>query len=760
MKHFFLSLAAAFVGLGLQAQTSVPTSWDCSSGTPPTGWTFVQTGGSGATNYTASSACDGISALRLDAQNEALIIFCGQQPGAVSYQIGGSSSGAAFQGTFVVQESVDGVSYTDMATYADGDLSVTACLSASVTPTNPLSRYIRFYFSEKVSGYNVKLDEVSIAAPSLTVASIEVKQGTTTILNGGICEPFNGSTVDFTINNLGTVDPLNVSDIQFSGINADAFSVVSPTLPFVVNPSGSTTLTLAFNPTVTGTNIADIAISSDDADDPTFSFTLYGVNGTFATEPTTEIGIVNFPVNKSYRIVAAFNGTILSEDILGGYVVLRSDNGPITTAPADGQMYQRGMNIGSAKVVYAGRPENDNVTVNSRYVTAGTMYHFAVFPYSGSGSFTNYINTINESMVTTPATMVSGTEYSSVNVTAPSFITDLKAVINPHNSIFYSNYGPVMINLFQARDTFAVVGANTFKRVINCAYSGETKLFNDPFDWSGTGYSREHSFPHSWMPSFPADNPEQPEYNDYHHLYATRQTNVNDLRCNYPFGEVVTVETQFLEGTIGLDANGHRVYEPRDAHKGRAARALMYMSTCYDSETADFSFNRPVGQQCLSVQINYAQDQNVMKKWHFQYPPDNYDVARNDFLDSLQQNRNPFVDQPDYACYIDFLTMSKIDNPSNPCYDTAQSVNDAVQLNLLAYPNPSNGSVRISWKGYGESLQLRIVDLTGRTVFTKVCAASQEVQVEDFQAGFLSQGIYQIQLIGNKAQSAIPLVVQ
>lgn len=761
MKKIFALVASALAFCQLQAQTPVPTSWDCTGATPPTGWTFVATGGNGNTNYTADAACDGVSSLRLDAQNEALIIFCGQQPGAVSYQIGGTAGGGptSFDGTFSVQESVDGVAYTDMAVYVDGDLSITSCLSETVTPSNPQSRYIRFIFSEKLPGCNVKLDEISIAVPSVQEASIEVQQSNTTILNGGICTPFNSASVTFAVNNLGSNEALVVSAINFDGANAGAFSVTSPTLPFTVDPGESVDLVLSFQPSTPGTNVAEITLESNDADDAQFSFSLYGVNGTLATEPATAVSNLETVVNKSYRTVLSITGSILSEDILGGIVVLRSEGSPITSPPADGQTYSRGMTVGNAKVVFSGRPDAATFEVNARYVLAGKTYYFAAYPYSGGGSFTNYREQATPITVASPATMVNANEYNSVNTGSPTFVTDLKAVINPHNSIFYSNYAPVMVNLWQARDTFAVVGANTFTRVINCAYSGETKLFNNPFDWTGTGYSREHTFPHSWMPSFPADNPEQPEYNDYHNLYPTRQTNVNDIRCNYPFGEVVTVEVNFLEGTLGLDASGRRVYEPRDEHKGRAARALMYMATCYNGSAATFNFNNPVGKQCLNTPISYPQDQNVIKKWHFQYPPDGFDVSRNDFLDSVQTNRNPFVDQPDYACYIDFLTMSKVDNPETPCYDTTTSVNHAVNMHLSVFPNPTNGAFRISWMGNGEALDLQILDMTGRVVFRRREASGNGVNLIDLNADTLPKGIYRIQLNGTRSSAGLPLVV-
>jgi hypothetical protein len=766
MKKLLTIVASLLLLSEMNAQTSVPTSWDCSSGTPPTGWTFNDLGGTGGTNYTGPASCDGSSSLRLNLDEESLVIFFGEQPGTFSYLINGNyaSDTAVWVGTFTIDESVDGVNWTNIKTYTTGGELMVGngdCLNESYNFQNPNSRYLRFYYANKEPNFNIRLDEISIAEPIITAATIAVNANGITVLDGGVAPPFGGNSVTYTITNEGTEETLEISGITLGGIDAGTFAVTSPSsLPASILPGASLDLVLSFNPNAgQASHTASVQIASNDASNPAFNFTIYGVNGTIATEPAQAVSNIQFPINKSYRTQIAFNGNAVASDALGGYVVVRSENGAVDSAPQDGMVYQRGQMIGDAKVVYSGRPNSDNVSIVPTYVLAGKTYHFAAFPYAGSGTFTNYLNTINSVSVTSPATMVNPTEYSTVSTSSPTFITDLKAVINPHNSIFYSNYAPIMVNLWQARDTFAVVGANTFTRVINCAYSGETKLFNNPFDWTGTGYSREHTFPHSWMPSFPADNPEQPEYNDYHNLYPARQTNVNDIRCNYPFGEVVTVEVNFLEGTLGLDASGRRVYEPRDQHKGRAARALMYMATCYNGPAATFNFNNPVGKQCLNTPISYPQDQNVIKKWHFQYPPDGFDVSRNDFLDSVQTNRNPFVDQPDYACYIDFLTMSKVDNPATPCYDTTTSVNQAVNMHLSVFPNPTNGAFRISWMGNGETLELQILDMTGRVVMHRREASGNGVNIIDLNADTLPKGIYRVQLNGAKNSAGIPFVV-
>jgi len=759
-KKILLSMLMA-ISFGLIAQSPVPTSWDCGGiETLPIGWTFNNAFGT-SNNYSGGTSCDGIICLRLDATNDALTIFFGQQPGAINYQIGSTVGSGEWAGTFKLQESVDGSTWSDIYTYNSGSIPIgsAGCFNESYSPANAASRYIRFFFQEKISGSNVKLDEISFDAPAIEGATIRVAEsGGATVLDGAVAAPFNSSSVTYNIVNDGITGSLDISSITLTGVNQSAFSITSPALPASISPGASIPMTIAFTAdNGAGSYTANAAILSNDANNTSYNFSIYGVDGALATEPMTGITSVTASVNKSYRTVANFTGNVLTNDVLGGYLLLRSSGSAISTAPVDGVEYQRGMSIGNAKVVFAGRPSSDVNAIKARYVEANTDYHYAVFPFYGSGVYTNYLNTINDNTIASPATMASPTEYTTISTSSPSFVTDLKALINPHTSIFYSNYAGTMIDQFVARDTFATVGATTFNRVINCSYSGETRLFNDPFDWTGLGYSREHTFPHSWMPSFPANNPEQPEYNDQHNLYPTRQTNVNDVRCNYPFGEVVTQEAAYLDGKLGLDANGKRVYEPRDSHKGRAARTLMYMATCYNTASLSFNFNRPNGLTCSGTAINYPQDQNLIKKWHIMFPPDNFDMGRNDYLDSLQTNRNPFVDQPDYACFIDFSNMTKIESPADPCYTIGvEKINN---MHLAAYPNPNNGTFRVSFKGSGETLQLAIVDVTGKVIYSKSIGASSDVNIIDLDSQFISAGIYMMTLRGAKSHASTPIIV-
>jgi hypothetical protein len=101
-------------------------------------------------------------------------------------------------------------------------------------------------------------------------------------------------------------------------------------------------------------------------------------------------------------------------------------------------------------------------------------------------------------------------------------------------------------------------------------------------------------------------------------------------------------------GKLGLDSKGATVWEPRNEHKGDVARALFYMCVAYN------------GINGKSWVLPAQQDQAVLKKWHLQDPPDNWEMTRNEYIASLQNNRNPFIDSPSWAARIDFSTLTLV----------------------------------------------------------------------------------------------------
>lgn len=700
------------------AQAVLPTAWSFTTPTLPTGWTE-----SGTAFYSASGNTP--PAMKFDGTGDYLIINFSGNAGDLTYYLTGNSFSG---GTFSVEESDLGSTWTTLRTITSPPAG-TYSMFTDVPQSS--SRFIRFIYTNKGSG-NIGLDDVNIdAGAALPQQEINILQSGNTILSGGNYtwnSPVSTMTaVNFTVENQGTTNTLNISSATISGPASADFSVA--TYPATVAPTSNDVLTVNFTPSVAGTRDAILTIISDDADEGTYVINLNGIGGDFATEPASDPSNLIFSNVKTYRLTGSFN-PVASTD---GYVVLRKTGSAITGVPVDGEVYQRGDVIGDGQVVFVG--DYSNFTPNN--IVANTSYYFAVYPYNGTGVYTNYkTNSPLTGNTSTPATMQPGTYYNGISTGNTSFVADLHALTNPHFMKYYSDYDDYVIKYFATRDT------TMNRRVVTCVYSGENKIYNEPFDFSSNNFSREHTYCHSWMATYPADA--LPEYNDYHHLFPTNQDQVNGVRSNYPLGKVVTTQSSYLGSKIGLDANGNKVFEPRDEHKGDAARAMMYEAICYTTVSGN-SWAFPSN---ISFVIPYGQDQNILKEWNLADIPDNWEIARNDYIDSLQGNRNPFVDNYNYACYIDFSNMTYY---ANGCDMDVNNLSDDM---LSISPNPSSNIVQVRLND-GVILSYSVIDLQGREVVNaeNVNTSYLALDVANFNSGSYivrvetSKGIAQQKLI-------------
>lgn len=517
---------------------------------------------------------------------------------------------------------------------------------------------------------------------------IEVSVNGTPVLNGTTIEIGTAANTSIELSNIGVQD-LSVTSISFTGDAATDFSTT--VVAGDIGGEASTTGDIVFSTTENGSRFAKLVIESNDPDNPTFTLTLagIGVDG-LATEPSEGASNITFSNVKAYTMNVEFTPTANAE----GYLVLWQAGSAPNVAPTDGELYKRGDMIGDAKVAYVGTSSS----LKPRAVRADIDYHFAVYAYNGFGDYINY----NQDAVLTGNQASEGEQignyYDGISSNDPDLVDNLTALINPHTSSSYFLYKGLMMDDFEIADT-----TNGDSYVV-CCYSGERHVFSGAFDWQETGYSREHTFPHSWYATHPANEvygQENVEYIDYHNLYPINQSKANEPRGNLPLGEVVEVLYEYLDGKRGRNANNVLVYEPRDQNKGNAARAKFYMVTAYNGEygTGD-AWSLPTNQ-----------DQEVLKNWHFQDLPDSYEIARHELIYSIQGNRNPFIDSVDFACYIDFHEMSYDDENCGSLGLTDNFVNN----NLSIFPNPSNDKVYVQLNGVKIN-NISVTDLSGRTV--------------------------------------------
>ena len=272
-----------------------------------------------------------------------------------------------------------------------------------------------------------------------------------------------------------------------------------------------------------------------------------------------------------------------------------------------------------------------------------------------------------------------GNYYNSVSTSYPAFIDSLKKRIrDPYTRISYDLFDETNIANFAG-----ITNQNGSKSVF-CVYSNYEHNYFGTFSW--IPLDREHTFAHSWQPTYPSTSGN--EYADQHHLFPTHANNANSIRGNLPLGNVVTPNYTYLESKRGTDLNGNLVYEPKNAHKGDAARALFYMAVRYDGIGGNsWTFNWLNQIRLPSISID-TQNVTTLIAWHKQDPPDKWEVDRNNYVQSIQQNRNPFVDHPEWVNYINFHNLTK----TNPTY-AVESSNYVTNFNAIT----SSNSITVNW---------------------------------------------------------------
>ncbi|HVK60293.1 MAG TPA: endonuclease [Bdellovibrionales bacterium] len=119
---------------------------------------------------------------------------------------------------------------------------------------------------------------------------------------------------------------------------------------------------------------------------------------------------------------------------------------------------------------------------------------------------------------------------------------------------------------------------------------------------------------------------------DLHHLFPT-DSEMNSTRGNFEFGDVDTPERELRcpESKIGsIKGENGRFFEPPAPHKGNVARALFYFSVRYQI---------PIG----------GRQEATLRRWTKLDPVDAEERDRNDAIQKVQGNRNPFVDYPELS---------------------------------------------------------------------------------------------------------------
>ena len=139
---------------------------------------------------------------------------------------------------------------------------------------------------------------------------------------------------------------------------------------------------------------------------------------------------------------------------------------------------------------------------------------------------------------------------------------------------------------------------------------------------------------HLWPQSHFTKSEIEYKKTDLHHLFPAAAV-MNSSRSNILYGEVETPthEVPCAGNKVGYpkpipgQSKSELRFEPNDEHKGDIARAIFYFSVRYSQKVDDL-------------------EEYYLRIWNTNDPPDDFEKTRNDLIESIQGNRNPFIDNP------------------------------------------------------------------------------------------------------------------
>lgn len=140
----------------------------------------------------------------------------------------------------------------------------------------------------------------------------------------------------------------------------------------------------------------------------------------------------------------------------------------------------------------------------------------------------------------------------------------------------------------------------------------------------------EHTWPRSRFGTSRGSSKFRIQEADLHHLYPT-DSRTNSTRGNYFFSEFPSSDTlaDCISSKKGIiSETGAYGFEPPAEHKGNVARSLFYFAVRYDMRIPEY-------------------EEFYLRQWHLFDPVDSEEIQRNDSVEAVQGNRNPFVDEPE-----------------------------------------------------------------------------------------------------------------
>lgn len=245
------------------------------------------------------------------------------------------------------------------------------------------------------------------------------------------------------------------------------------------------------------------------------------------------------------------------------------------------------------------------------------------------------------------------------HIFAPLDIASATSAEATTSADYYASVESLSTNGASFRSSLASLITSTHKS--QPTYSGLINVFPDTdanpdnksqmlWFYTGTvaksGTNREHVWPKDGGKAFPEKTQTG---SDAHHLRPTDQQ-LNSTRGSLSFGEVAQTAGNIAKeyGSTTYDNLCYKTsqyFYPGVGYRGATARILMYVQTRW-GDAWNLQFVLGDGH-CKTIG-----DIETLMKWHLEEPVTAAERLRNDEVQKIQGNRNPFIDHPEYAARI------------------------------------------------------------------------------------------------------------
>ncbi|WP_439153078.1 endonuclease [Winogradskyella sp.] len=250
---------------------------------------------------------------------------------------------------------------------------------------------------------------------------------------------------------------------------------------------------------------------------------------------------------------------------------------------------------------------------------------------------------------------------------------------------------------------------------LSCSNGITDRRIRDKEDFGGNvcDYNREHVF---------ARSNANPGMGDTSNAFTGIVADPHNLRASDVQRNGSRGSKLFAVGSGDSGDVGSGNWYPGDEWRGDVARIMMYMYVRY-------------GDRCLPELNTFGPKEGttdmleVLLEWNALDQVSDLENNRNDHLEAVYGNRNPFIDNP----YIAKVIWGGDLDPQDP-WGTLSVDEIEYETTLSFYPNPAKDIVNVSISNNAIT-RIEIYDVLGKRVFVRKINESMEIDISSLKSG-------------------------